>query len=59
MARDSVSGVYYEICGDGEPLFLGFPIMASHAEIFGRESGAVRDAYLEQLTDSYRVLLVD
>ena len=59
MPIDSASGVYYELHGDGEPLFLGFPVMATHAEIFGAEAGAVRESYLAQLTDRYRVLLVD
>lgn len=59
MPVDSGSGVYYEVHGDGEPLFLGFPLMASHAEIFGAEMGAIRDAYLEGLVDRFRVLLVD
>ena len=59
MPIDKQSGVYYELHGDGEPLFLGFPVMATHAEIFGEGAGAIRDGYLSQLTDRYRVLLVD
>lgn len=59
MPIDQGSGVYYEVHGQGDPLFLSFPVMASHAEIFGEAAGAVRQSYLDQLTDRYRVLLVD
>ena len=59
MPVDSYSGVYFEVHGEGEPLFLGFPVMATHAEIFGDAAGAIRESYLEQLTDQFRVLLVD
>ncbi len=51
--------IHYELHGEGVPLFLGFPLMASHAEIFGREGAALKDAYLERLTPRYRVLLAD
>lgn len=53
--------IHFEVHGpeDGVPLFLGFPLMASYAEIFGPEQGAVRDGYLSRLTDRYRVLLAD
>jgi pimeloyl-ACP methyl ester carboxylesterase len=51
--------VHYEVHGAGIPLFLGFPLMASHAEIFGAESAPVLRGYLDRLTDRYRVLLVD
>jgi len=53
------SGVYYEVHGAGIPLLLGFPILASHAEVFGTEAGAIRDRFLASLTDRYRVLLLD
>ena len=60
MPIDIRSGVYYEVHGRGIPLFLGFPIFASYAEIFGAQQGkSVRDAFLERLTDRYRVLLID
>ena len=59
MPIDQKSGVYYEVHGDGEPLFLSFPVMATHAEIFGEAAGGVLRAYLEQLTDRFSVLLVD
>lgn len=53
--------IHSEVHGpeDGVPLFLGFPLMASYAEIFGQEQGAVKDGFLARLTDRYRVLLVD
>ncbi len=53
--------IHFEVHGpeDGLPLFLGFPLMASYAEIFGQEQGAVKDGFLSRLTDRYRVLLVD
>lgn len=44
---------------DGVPLMLGLPLMASHTDIFGPESAATIDGYLDRLTDAYRVLLVD
>lgn len=56
------SPIYFEVHGpdDGVPLFLGFPLMASYGEIFGPElATAVKDGYLDMLTDRYRVLLVD
>ncbi|MBS0421290.1 MAG: hypothetical protein JSR66_26520 [Proteobacteria bacterium] len=60
MPIDSRSGVYYEVHGRGKPLFLGFPIFASYAQIFGAEQGTtVRNAFLERLTDRYQVLLID
>ena len=51
--------IYFEVHGDGVPLLLGFPIMASHAEIFGESGGEVVRGYLDRLTDRYRVLLID
>ncbi|MDJ0653341.1 MAG: alpha/beta hydrolase [Xanthomonadales bacterium] len=59
MPLDPHSGVYFELHGQGQPLLLGFPVMASHGEIFGPEAARVRDRYLELLTDRYQVLLVD
>ena len=56
------SPIYFEVHGpdDGVPLFLGFPLMASYGEIFGPDQAvAVKDGYLDLLTDRYRVLLVD
>lgn len=59
MPFDKQSGVYYEVHGQGIPLLLGFPIMASHARIFGEEAGSIREGFLERLSDRYRVLLLD
>jgi len=53
------TSIYHEIHGTGVPLLLGFPIMASHAEIFGSDGAAVLNGYLDRLTDRYRVLLAD
>jgi pimeloyl-ACP methyl ester carboxylesterase len=57
--HDRSRAIHFEIHGDGTPLLLGFPMMASHAETFGQEGAAVLRDYLERLTDRYRVLLVD
>ncbi len=53
--------VFYRAVGpaDGIPVLVGLPLMASHTDIFGAESQAVLDGYLDQLTDAYRVILVD
>jgi pimeloyl-ACP methyl ester carboxylesterase len=56
---DPTKTIHFEIHGDGTPLLLGFPMMASHAEIFGEVGAALLRGYLERLTDRYRVLLVD
>lgn len=55
------SRIYYEAHGDpnGKPFFLGYPIMASYGEIFGDRMAPIKTAYLNELTDRYRVLLVD
>jgi pimeloyl-ACP methyl ester carboxylesterase len=59
MPLDNATGVYYEVHGSGEPLMVGLPLMASHVEIFGPDSAALLDGYLQRLTDRYRVLLLD
>ena len=59
MPLDSTTGVFYELHGQGAPLMLTLPLMASHVEIFGPEQAGVLQGYLERLTDRYRVLLVD
>ena len=59
MPLDPVSGVHYELHGQGAPLLLTLPLMASHVEIFGDEQAAVLHGYLDALVDRYRVLLVD
>lgn len=51
--------IYFEVHGDGAPLLLGFPMMASQAEVFGDFGAATLAGYLDGLTDRYRVLLVD
>ncbi len=53
------TGVYFEVHGTGTPLCLGFPMLASHAAVFGEEAGRSRDRFLAGLTDRYSVLLVD
>ena len=55
----SSSGVYFEVHGTGTPLFLGFPIMASHAHVFGAAAASVRSGFLTKLVDRYQVLLSD
>jgi pimeloyl-ACP methyl ester carboxylesterase len=57
--RVPATAIHIAVHGDGVPLLLGFPIMASHGEIFGEAGAAVLRGYLDRLTDRYRVLLVD
>ena len=59
MPLDERTGVFYEVHGGGKPLLLGFPIMASHHEIFGDDAGCIKDEFLRALTEDYSVLLVD
>ena len=59
MPLDPRSGVYYELHGRGTPLLFGFPLFASHAQIFGSDQAPVLSRFLERFTDRYRVLLVD
>jgi len=56
---DPRTGVFYALHGQGQPLLITLPLMASHTAIFGPESQAMLDGYLEPLVDRYRVLLVD
>jgi pimeloyl-ACP methyl ester carboxylesterase len=53
--------VFYALHGPegGQPLLITLPMMASFEEIFGSEMAPVLQGYLDQLTDRYRVLLVD
>ncbi|MDE2794368.1 MAG: alpha/beta hydrolase [Gemmatimonadota bacterium] len=53
--------IHFEVHGpdDGVPLFLGFPLFASYADIFGAERAVVKEDFLSRLTDRYRVLLAD
>jgi pimeloyl-ACP methyl ester carboxylesterase len=45
--------------GQGPPVLIGLPLMASFTELFGSEMQPVLDGYLSRLTDRYRVLRVD
>lgn len=59
VARDAT--IHFRCVGPegGVPLMLGLPLMASHTDIFGPDSAATIDGYLDRLTDTYRVLLLD
>lgn len=59
MPLDPSTGVFYSLHGDGRPLLVTLPLMASFGEIFGPELEPVLQGYLDRLTDRYRVLLVD
>jgi pimeloyl-ACP methyl ester carboxylesterase len=59
MPFEPHTGIYYELHGQGEPLFLGFPIFASHREMFGGRQAGVLHGFLAHLTDRYRVLVAD
>jgi pimeloyl-ACP methyl ester carboxylesterase len=59
MPLDAASGVYYEVQGQGQPLLIGLPLMASFTQLFGAELQGVLDGHLDRLTDRYRVLRVD
>lgn len=59
MPLDPASGVFYEVQGQGTPLLIGLPLMASFTQLFGSELQPVLDGYLGRLTDRYRVLRVD
>jgi pimeloyl-ACP methyl ester carboxylesterase len=59
MPLDPASGVYYDVQGQGPPVLIGLPLMASFTELFGSEMQPVLDGYLNRLTDRYRVLRVD
>jgi pimeloyl-ACP methyl ester carboxylesterase len=59
MPLDPASGVFYDVQGQGQPLLVGLPLMASFTQLFGTELQGVLDGYLDRLTDRYRVLRVD
>lgn len=59
MPMDPKSGVWFELAGEGVPLLIGLPLMASHVEIFGPEAAAMHKAYLDGLSDRFRVCTVD
>lgn len=50
-------GVYFETYGEGIPLMLSFPLMASPWQ--GDAELAILKGYLARLTDRYRVLVMD
>ncbi len=59
MPLDPASGVHYEVQGQGQPLLVGLPLMASFTPLFGEALQGVLDGYLDRLTDRYRVLRID
>lgn len=59
MPLDAASGVFYQLHGQGQPLLITLPLMASQMQIFGEASRAMLDGYLSRLIDRYQVLLVD
>jgi len=59
MPLDTETGVYYEVHGKGIPLLLGFPVLASHALVFGEAAGEIHAQFLAGLTDRYQVLTID
>jgi pimeloyl-ACP methyl ester carboxylesterase len=59
MPHDPGSGVHFEVHGEGVPLVLGFPHLASFREVFGPAAAPVWQAWLDGLTDRYRVLVMD
>ncbi len=52
--------LYYAVYGNakGKPLFLGFPIFASYAQIFPQQTG-VFSGFVDRLADRYKVLVTD
>lgn len=59
MPIDARTGVFYVLHGQGRPLMITLPLMASFDDIFGADLQHVLDGYLQRLTDRYQVLLVD
>jgi len=59
MPLDPKTGVHYELHGQGTPLMIGLPLMASFEAIFGPDLRPVLEGYLDRLCDRYRVLRVD
>jgi len=59
MPIDARTGVFYVLHGQGRPLMITLPLMASFVDIFGADLQHVLDGYLQRLTDRYQVLLVD
>jgi pimeloyl-ACP methyl ester carboxylesterase len=61
LDKGTVNGLYYEAHGDANaiPLFLGFPMQASMAAIFGAHGDSMKQAFLQQLGNRYLVIMVD
>ncbi len=59
MPLDPRTGVFYALHGKGQPLMVTLPLMASFTQIFGEQAQGMLQGYLQGLTDSYQVLLVD
>jgi pimeloyl-ACP methyl ester carboxylesterase len=59
MPIDPTTGVFHSLHGEGRPLMITLPLMASFTALFGAELEPVLHGYLDRLTDRYRVLLVD
>jgi pimeloyl-ACP methyl ester carboxylesterase len=51
--------VRYEVYGRGPALFLGSPIGASNSRPGGDPLAAIRQGYLDRLTDRYQVIVMD
>src|SRR5262245_6504631 len=51
--------MHVEVYGDGPWLFVGWPIRTRNTPAQFDPSASVRDRYLAQLTDAYRVVLMD
>jgi pimeloyl-ACP methyl ester carboxylesterase len=51
--------MHFEVYGDGPWLFVGWPIRTRNTPPRFDPAASVRDCYLDQLTDSYRVVLMD
>lgn len=55
----TAGGLYFEVHGQGEPLFLGFPVMASPGTLPGPENATLTARFLGGLVDRYRVVVAD
>ncbi len=51
--------MHVEVYGDGPWLFVGWPIRTRNTPPQFDPAASVRDRYLDQLTDAYRVVLMD
>ena len=43
MPLDAASGVFYQLHGQGQPLLITLPLMASQVQIFGEASRSMLD----------------